>query len=317
MLKFGIVTEAHYLSLGEKRKFSAAHVAYNLLNVGPDPTQEQIRVFEDISITLRTSNGTFRTTFGKRFEDVDAVALRWIKKLYPQLAHLSAQDRAVSHGLTSKEFAELLFQNFAEVDFEASDVLLGLIELSIEETGEVFVTEQNGTPLQYIKAPFVVALHHREPMRYPVNRWVASRARRRFRSLNLPEGWTKTAGGSGYKVRPISYIHPEVRKLADHNPHFQFRMRSVFDRTPAACHVLRTMNIFNRAYFSEQQMADGAAAVHESLQPGGLWIVGRTLEEDLSNHATFLQRKQSGWEVLERIGKGSEMEPVALGAVKV
>jgi hypothetical protein len=64
-------------------------------------------------------------------------------------------------------------------------------------------------------------------------------------------------------------------------------------------------------------MADGAAAVHESLQPGGLWIVGRTLEEDLSNHATFLQRKQSGWEVLERIGKGSEMEPVALGAVKV
>ena len=304
------------MSLGENRKFSAAHVAYNLLNVGPNPTQEQIRVFEDISITLRTSNGTFRTTFGKRFEDVDAAALKWIKNLFPDLALLSVQDRAVSHGLTAKEFADRIFKNFPEAQFEASDLLLGLVELSLDETGEVFVTEQSGTALQYIKPPFVVALHHPEPLRFPVNRWVASRARRRFQGLNLPEGWTKTTGGAGYKVRPISYIHPEVRKLTDQNPHFQFRVRSVFDRTPAACHVLRTMNIFNRAYFSEKQLVEGAAAVHESLQPGGLWIVGRTLEEDLSNHATFLHRKQTGWgssgAYWQGIGNGSRCARLVL-----
>jgi hypothetical protein len=55
------------------------------------------------------------------------------------------------------------------------------------------------------------------------------------------------------------------------------------------------------------------AAFH-SIKPGGIWIVGRTLEEDLSNHATFLRRLDNGWEVLERIGKGSEIEELAMRA---
>ena len=52
------------------------------------------------------------------------------------------------------------------------------------------------------------------------------------------------------------------------------------------------MNIFNRAYFSEEQLAAGAAAMFDSLEPGGIWIVGRTLEDDLTNHATFFRRQK-------------------------
>ena len=74
------------------------------------------------------------------------------------------------------------------------------------------------------------------------------------------------------------------------------------------------MNIFNRDYFSEQQLAEGVSAAFQSLQPGGLWIVGRTLEEEFTNHATFFRRNEKGFEVLERIGSGSEMESLALSA---
>jgi len=74
------------------------------------------------------------------------------------------------------------------------------------------------------------------------------------------------------------------------------------------------MNIFNRAYFSAEQLGEGANAAFHSIKPGGIWILGRTLEQDFSNHVTFLRRLDQGWEVLERIGKGSDIEDLALHA---
>jgi hypothetical protein len=74
------------------------------------------------------------------------------------------------------------------------------------------------------------------------------------------------------------------------------------------------MNIFNRAYFSTEKLLEGANAAFQSIKVGGIWIVGRTLEEDFSNHVTFLRRIEEGWEVLERIGGGSEMEQLALSS---
>jgi hypothetical protein len=323
MVKFGIITQEQYLRLGEReRRYSGAHVAYNLLSVGEQPSAEQIRIFEDVSFTLRTSNGTFRTTFRNRFEDVDKVALQWLGKLYSPGSSFLVQDRAVSHGLTSKEFADRIFEHFPNAGFEASDLLLGLVELSVD--GEVYIAERSGTPLQYIKAPFVVPLYHKESRRYPWNRWVAARARRRFENLNLPAGWSATQStepqriatqqGADLRIRYIPYIHPEAIALTRKNPNFQFHERSVFDAIPGTCDVLRTMNIFNRDYFSEQQLMEGVSAAFKSLHPGGLWIVGRTLEEKFTNHATFFRRGEKGFEVLERIGSGSEMEALALHA---
>jgi hypothetical protein len=122
----------------------------------------------------------------------------------------------------------------------------------------------------------------------------------------------ETPYGPRYSVRRMPFVHPEARSLAARDPRFQFRARSIFEYTPAACHVLRTMNIFNRAYFSEEQLCEGANAAFHSIKPGGVWILGRTLEKDLSNQVTFLRRMDHGWEVLERIGKGSDIEDLAL-----
>jgi hypothetical protein len=140
-----------------------------------------------------------------------------------------------------------------------------------------------------------------------LNHLIAARAKRRFRNLLIPHGWMDSCGGDGYQVNKICCVHPKARLLKKKNPRFQMRTRSVFDHTPGV-DVLRTMNIFNKAYFSAEQLGDGVNSAFHSLKPGGIWIVGRTLEEDFSNHVTFLRRHQGNWEVLERIGKGSEME---------
>jgi hypothetical protein len=310
MLRFGICTQNQFVAVGERRRFLGSRVSYSLLNIGENPTREQIQIFEDISFTLRTSNGTYRTTFRNRLRDVDATALGIFKQLHPSDTELLVEDRAVSHGLTSMEWAQQLFRAFPNSKFEASDKLLYLIQLSLA-TGGKYILEPEGQPLQYIKPPFVVSLSHRESLLLPINRVIAAQARRRLRHLFLPAGWTESVGGDGYQVSKINCVHPEALSFSKANPRFQLRTRSAFDVTSNAVHVLRTMNILNRDYFSDSELREASKSAFQSLKLGGVWIVGRTLEDDFSNHVTFLQKQETRWRILARIGNGSEMEAYA------
>src|SRR4051812_24666207 len=105
--------------MGNERRFMGPRVAYNLLQVGENPSDAEIRVFEDISVTLRTSNGTFRTTFRNRFEDVDALCIRLMEKSFSADLPMRIEDRAVSHGLTSCEWAKRLLPVFPRAEIEA------------------------------------------------------------------------------------------------------------------------------------------------------------------------------------------------------
>ena len=138
MLGLGIHTREQYNRMGPERRFAGPRVAYNLLKVGDNPGEEDIRVFEDISVTLRTSNGTFRTSFRNRFEDVDTVCLRLMSRQFMPESVIRVEDRAVSHGLTSCEWARRLLPAFPSATIEASDLMLQLLELSVK--GEIFIT---------------------------------------------------------------------------------------------------------------------------------------------------------------------------------
>lgn len=313
MFRFGIFTQEQYLKLGREKRGCAPPIAYNLLDVGDRPNADQVRAFEDISFWMRTSNGTFRTTFRDRFREVDDAALRWMRKLFSMEAEIRVEDRAVSHALTSKEWAERVFEAFPNARFEASDVLLELYEIS--RGGAAYILEPSGRAIQYVKSPFVVSLvDQAEPRRYPVNWVVAQWAKRRFEELRLGTEWMETAERQGWRVRKIPFAHPEARELARRNSSFEIRVRSVFDITAEGSDVIRTMNILNSSYFSEEQLKEAVNAILRSLRPGGLWIAGRTLEEDLSNHVSLLWRGDRAWEVVERIGRGWELERLALGA---
>ncbi|MGH9530551.1 MAG: hypothetical protein ACRD2S_11615 [Terriglobales bacterium] len=316
MLQFGIFKSEEYLRARDRRHVLGSRASYELLNVGDDPTEEQIRVFEDISRTLQTSNGTYRTTFANRFHDLDDLAMRWMKKLYGTDTEVRVQDRAVSHALTSLEWAERLFQAFPLTLFEASDALFSLIKLSLPGR-KTYVFEPNGQPLQYINWPFVVSLQRPGSWRYPINRLIAARAKRRFDQLLLPDGWMESKGEAAYQVAKISCVHPRALQFSKRNPRFQLEARSVFECLPDSCDVLRTMNILNMSYFSTDRLIEGINAAFHSLKPGGIWIVGRTLEKDFSNQVTLLRKEHGGWKVLDRLGGGSEIEELALRASPV
>lgn len=310
MLRFGIWTQDQFIKARERRRLSASRVAYTLLNIGENPTKEQIRSFDDINFTLRTSNGTCRTTFRNRLRDVDTATMGILEQLYPLDIELLVEDRAASHGLTSLELARKVFQAFPNSRFEASDRLLSLVQLTLA-TGEKYILEPEGQPLQYIRPPFVVGLSEKESFLLPVNRLIAALARLRLRQLLPDSDRIESLRGDRCQITQINCVHPEALTFSIANPRFQLRARSVFDITPNAVHVLRTMNILNRDYFSDSQLREGSGAAFRSLKLGGVWIVGRTLESDFSNHVTFLQKLENGWGILSRIGDGSEMEEYA------
>jgi hypothetical protein len=236
-----------------------------------------------------------------------------MSEIFAPEAPIQIQDRAASHCLTSCDWAPRIFAAHPHAEFEASDLIVCLFELSLA-SGETYIVEPSGEPLQYIRPPLVLSVRHREPRRYPLNLWWSARARKRFTRLGLPKDWQQSESGPGYRVRRISCVHPRAAALAARDPRFRVRTRSVFEVTPQACDVMRTMNILNRAYFSETQLTAAVNAVFDSVRPGGLWIVGRTWEEDFSNHATFFRRREDGWQVLGRIGDGSEIEQLALAS---
>ena len=304
MLRFGICTEQQYrLTVEGGAPFS---IAYTLLPSSASPTEEQVRIFEDITSKTTTSNGTNRTSFSRRFEDLDAVVIEWMQRLFHSDAELQIQDRAASHCLTSWELAQRVFPAFPKASLEASDRVLHLLEVPLSSR-EAYIVEPDGQPLQYICPPIVVSLSGNEPRRYPVNRLIARWAAWRFKRMHLP-GDSQSSSVGILPARKLSCVHPLAAKGAAGDTRFQIRERSLFDVTAASCHVLRTMNILNLAYFSPQQISSAATAAFESVRLNGLWIVGRTREEDSSNHATFFARRERDWEILGRFGGGSEIE---------
>ena len=310
MLQFGILTPDQYARATERRRLSGSGVSLNLLEVSDHPTTEEISRFEEISFTLRTSNGTTRTTFRHRMVDVDEVTIRLMRQYFRSEEELIIQDRAASNCLTSMEWAEQLLPIFPQARLEASDALLCLLRVSFSGNRTYFV-EPGGQPLQYVKPPFVVCLNPREPYRYLLNHLIAGFAKRWFQRLCLELNFSNSVHTNRYRIDKISCIHPEARSLCLREPQFTIFERSVFERTPGLS-VLRTMNILNLAYFSRDQIGDGIQAAFDSLKPGGLWIVGRTLQESYTNHVTFFRRTETKWEILERIGDGSEIEALVM-----
>lgn len=310
MVQFGILTADQYARATRRRRLSGSGVSLNLLEVSDHPAREEIERFEEISIGLRTSIGTTRTTFRRRMVDVDEAALHLMRQEYRSDNELIVQDRAASNCLTSMEWAEQILPVFPRTYFEASDTLLYLFRISLPG-GRTYFLEPGGQPLQYVKSPFVVCLYPREPYRYPLNQFVAALARRSFRRLSIPENLLDSGENKNCRIDTISCVHPEARSFVRRDPRFAVRERSVFQQTPGL-DVLRTMNILNLAYFPKEQLVDGIEAASESLKLGGLWIVGRNLQESQTSNVTFFRRTEKKWEILERIGKGSEIEELVM-----
>jgi hypothetical protein len=277
------------------------------------------RLMRDICL----SGGTSRATSRHRLAEIDDETRTRLRRVYPADFPVTVEDWAVSSGITAAEWFMALRQDYPGIRFTASDSILYLIEARRQQAVDVYILEPDGTPIQYIRPPFVVSLVQLENWVYPVNRAIQRQAMRQWREclgekLRIPKAWRDSDCGADtalvppFVLRRLPLVSPEVRQLA--GTHFRLRRHSVFTPLAEPVDVIRTMNILNRAYFKQTQLHDAAVAIERSLRLGGIWIVGRTVVENPAQHeATVFRKLPTGWEPLLRIGSGSEMEAIING----
>jgi hypothetical protein len=271
-------------------------VSFHLLR-GPD-SPDQVRLFESLMPQIRLSNGVFRTTSRARFHALDRLINGLLAKHFESSRTLDIHDWAASDCAASAEWAGALWSCFPNARVTASDLILFLLEAALPNS-EMFILEPGGEPLQYIRPPFVVRFSPPEHRLMFVNRILAWHGRAKLRHLR------------GAVVREISLIHPVAEALRVRSDKFAIVEHSAFTPLEQPCDVVRTMNIFNLQYFSAARLEEGIEVVKRSLLPGGIWIVGRTIREDPPVHdASILMKEGDRFRLLERHGRGSEVEPL-------
>jgi hypothetical protein len=324
MLRFGIFDVDDYRPppRGAPRivrmAYTSRRVSLQLLRTNLPASAAEIRVFQHLVTNVRVSRRVYRTTYPGRFKDVDLAVNALLTRRFPAESPLEVHDWAASDCLTSFEWAASLFALFPRASVTASDLILFLVEATLPD-GAVLIVEPNGHPLQYVRRPFVVRLDPPEPILMLVNRLIGWRAKARAAALQLsisPE-WLESdeerLATSAATFRKLPLVHPEARLMAEKEPRFSIRRHSAFEPIERPVDVIRTMNIFNRSYFPPERLREGARAVWKSLNAGGYWIVGRTAEdEDARNHASVLERTESAFRAVARIGRGSEIEELVL-----
>lgn len=301
-------------------RLHCGRISCRLLRVSMPPAPAEIATFEHIMRNLELSSGIYRTTFRRRFEELDRTTNSILLRQFGSGAPLAVEDWAASDCLTSAEWAAPLFGAFPRAKLTASDLTLFLVEVNLPG-GEAFIIESNGAPIQYLRGPFVIRMAPREPVSLPVNwllyRMASARLERLRQELKIPAAWLESKSADltlgGFRLRKISVTHPEAENLACNEPRFAVRQHSAFDSLAQPVDVIRTMNIFNHSYFSLERLTEGAQAVWNSLVPGGVWIVGRTVSQNPPRHeVSYFKRTEAGFQLIERVDKGSEIEALVL-----
>jgi phosphosulfolactate synthase (CoM biosynthesis protein A) len=77
--------------------------------------------------------------------------------------------------------------------------------------------------------------------------------------------------------------------------------------------MIRAANILNLDYFSDEFLAAALQSLGECLDAGGMLCVVRT-RSDGSNHGSLFEKAENGFNAVQRIGDGSEIEHIVLSA---
>src|SRR3954447_13158295 len=197
-------------------RLAHTRVSLDLLAISDTPSSEDVALFEKLMPHVRLSSGVYRTTYRQRFRGLNPAVNNVLRRSFSASQPLRVEDWAASDCLTSAEWASELFPLFPHFEFAASDLLLFLLEAKRKRGKSRFILEPDGTPLQYVRPPFVVRLSQPEPKMFFLNWLLARRAKRgwdRIRpSVKLPsssslsdEGLKETAG---FEIRKLPVIHP-------------------------------------------------------------------------------------------------------------
>jgi hypothetical protein len=292
-------------------------VAYSLLRVPECPGAEDVRRFEAVIPFVRLASGVHRTTRRGRFDDLNTWLCKALLAYMRPSAALEVHDWAVSDALATVEWAQGLFACFSAARVVGSDCFFHLIEVRIREH-EIFIFEPDGTPLQFVRPPFVISLAHDERWFYPINRLVRHTA---LRKANHIRPWIREHGihflsdtpmwREGQRAfRALPLLHPEALQFASREQRFSLAIHDAFTPLTQPCDVLRVMNLYNPGILGKHAVLRGIQSAMQSVRDGGLLLIGRTSKNN-RNDASLFRKRAEKLELISRFGNIWELEELA------
>jgi hypothetical protein len=284
--------------------------------------EEQYALERQFFTRLALTNGTFKTTYPNRLDDIN-------EAFFPHLVRLADRpirimDVGASSGISTIEWYAYLSRSRIDYEITGSDLMIYSSLLTLRFTSKVAaLLDRNGNIVHFdlfgmgwSPQSSRKTLHHHTPrtsLKQLANRGLTALFRAATMIDGYPPlvkaGWTAPRHGFVLKYQPIALLS---RSFANND-----RLRMIEDDLLAEnnsklCHafdVIRAANILNLVYFPVHLIGRMLATLKQRLKDGGLLIVVRT---DLNgeNNASIFRLSNNQFCVIDRFGNGSEIEPI-------
>lgn len=249
-------------------------------------------VNERLLRNLQLPNGTTKTTYRRRLDDVNAALPPLVSKRRP----LRVLDVAVSSGVSTVELLATLGAAGIGTDATATDLLVSGRLMRHFPGFHVFVTP-DGVPIQFDVAGRGIRN--------------ATADSRHGAALRAPAACCRlVAGLTGRLRRPrlvarVDLVVPELTQATRVESEDLTRPRSDLD---GPYDLVRAANILNRVYFDDATLRTMASRLWDRVDTDGLFVVVRTLD-DGANHGAVWRRDAAGvGEIVHRFGGPADLE---------
>jgi hypothetical protein len=250
-------------------------------------------------------NGVFKRTSRERMGQFDDATLAAVKNLScrkPLVVH----DMAVSDGRTACDFFLKLSAAFDNcVEFYATDLALKVTAVKQSGSRTIVVVDGKGNILQLVCPPFVLPMRAIESWLFPINRilrivLIRTVAKRIVKQYQL--------GDQKLECRELSLICCEARALLASRNNFHLHEYDLFDQAPRRYGLVRAMNIFNLSYFPPDTIKRALSNVFDSLDEGGLFVVGSNGDAGSTVNGGIYQKRGDSFSSLYSSGNGAAID---------
>jgi hypothetical protein len=281
----------------------------NELYFGNPPDSLRLQQMErNFFKTLGLPNGTFKTTYHRRLDDLNELVAQQLPADRP----LQLMDVAVSSGVSTAEWTESLSIAGIEHQMLAGDILVDAFLISVGKHLRALV-DRNGHTLQLDVGG--------NGIRYPPRKrdWVyfglpillLRRVAAALRPTLRDAHGDRAEGASpwGVKWRALKLVSPSLGR----SRHIEVVEDDILTNQayPGRFHALRAANILNLGYFDDRTITAMLVNLRSRLRPGGLLVVCRTCLKGVNRGSVFQLRDDGSLAVVARLNGGSEIESLA------
>lgn len=263
---------------------------------------------EEFFASLRLRNGTYKTTFQKRFSKINNELLKLLNNGDIQMSNLL--DIGMSSGISTLE----LYDDLKSVGYKSriagTDFMMDAY-LTHVFPGCYALMDNTGYPLRY------------DLLRWSIKPWVTSEDYWSGffilrKCINLAFGnraknmicGNKFANLTKVKlITPRLYKHSNIVVQKDDITQYNHQFNEKFN-------FIRAANILNKGYFTEAVLVSIIGNIKRYLtRPTGALLVVRTHENGINHGSLFNIESAGTGKVIRRFGEGSEIEDIVLGCI--